>query len=318
MGDVAHGENADAWMRSELMSDAGLLRSLLDNIDDGVYFTDRQRKIHYWNPAAERLSGFKAEEVVGHHCADNILMHVDAEGHQLCTSAHCPLVKCFQGETCYVERVYMHHKEGHRVPVKICASPIRNSEGEIIGGIETFHDVTAEIAALQEVETLKDAALLCPLTGVGNRRYCDQVLRRQIGELTPGSPSTGVLFLDVDNFKTFNDRYGHEVGDVVLKLVARTLSKDLRAFDFVGRWDEEEFMIVLPRMLPRKLEETAAHLCKLIESTSVDISKGKLPITVSIGATMVKPGENPEEVVARADRLMYHSKQHGKNRVTAG
>lgn len=303
-------------LASAFLEDAGMLRTMLDNIEDGVYFTDRARRIHYWNKGAERISGFSAGEVVGKRCADNILMHVDSEGNCLCTSPTCPLLKCLRGETHHVERVYLHHKEGHRVPVRICASPIRDKNGAIIGGLETFHDMSREIAALQELDTYKEAALLCPLTGVGNRRHCEQTLRALLDGLAQGSPAVGLLFLDIDNFKSYNDRFGHDVGDVVLKLVARTIMNDLRAFDFIGRWGGEEFMALLPRMLPPRLEETANRFRVLVESSSAKVSNDKLRITVSIGATLLRPGESPEEAVARADRLMYRSKNEGKNRVT--
>jgi diguanylate cyclase (GGDEF)-like protein/PAS domain S-box-containing protein len=302
----------------QYFDDADMLRTMLDNIADGVYFTDTTRTIQYWNKGAELISGFSAAEVLGRRCADKILMHVDAQGNCLCTSPSCPLVKCLKGEKNHVERVYLHHKQGHRVPVRICASPIRNAAGEIIGGLETFHDVSSEMAALQEVDVLKEEALLCPLTGVGNRRYCDQVLETQMAHLSDGKPSLGLLFLDIDKFKHINDHHGHAVGDIVLKMVARTISRDLRGFDFVGRWGGEEFIAVLPRMLPTSLEATAERLRILIERSSAKVSDGKLSVTASIGATMAKPGETTDTLVARADALMYQSKEGGRNRVTVG
>jgi len=303
---------------SDYLQDAGMLRVLLDNIDDGVYFTDRQRRIQFWSRGAERITGYSSGEVVGKSCADNILMHVNDEGTCLCTSALCPLVKCFKGDTNHVERVYLHHKAGHRVPGRMCASPIGNAEGGIIGGLETFHDISAELAALQQVDALKEAALLCPLTGVGNRRYCEEFIRTQLQSLDPSRPMLAILFLDVDNFKSYNDEYGHNVGDIVLKMVARTLSKSLRAFDFVGRWGGEEFVAVLPRMDPAALEDTAERLRKLVKTGSADVSQNKLSVTVSIGATMARAGETMDKLVGRADELMYTSKATGKNKVTLG
>ena len=298
--------------------DARILRTMIDNISDGVYFTDTTRTIQYWNKGAEVISGYSAEEVMGRCCRDNILKHVDEQGTCLCTSSHCPLVKCFKGQTEYVEKVYLHHKAGHRVPVRICAAPIRDTNGKIIGGIETFHDISKEISAFQEVESLKEAALICPLTAVGNRRYCEQILEDQLQSLTLHSPSLGVLFLDVDNFKSYNDRFGHEVGDIVLKMVARSLTKDLRSFDFIGRWGGEEFLVILPRILLIQLEETANRLRNLVAASSADVSKGTLTVTVSMGATLAKRGESLNDVVSRADALMYRSKKSGKNRVTVG
>ena len=144
-------------------------RILLDSLRDGVHYSDRKRRIQFWNRTAESLTGFSEAEVVGKDCAD-ILMHVNAEGKCLCTSHECPLLKCFGGAPNHVDRVYLHHKEGHRVPVRISASPVRNAAGEIIGGLEIFHEISEEMATLQAMAALKEEALLCPLTGVGNRR----------------------------------------------------------------------------------------------------------------------------------------------------
>lgn len=315
---MSTAEHVQAFDPEVMLGDPEMLRTMLDNIVDGVYFTDLKRTIQYWNKGAQRISGYAADEVTGRSCKDNILMHVDMQGNCVCTAGTCPLLKSFRGKSEHVERLYLKHKAGHRVPVRICSSPIRDKNGDIIGGLETFHDITDEVAALQEVDTLKEAALLCPLTGVGNRRYCDQTLANQLRELMPGPRSLGLIFLDVDHFKSYNDRYGHEVGDVVLKIVARTLSRDLRAFDFVGRWGGEEFLVILPRMNKHDLEETANRLRVLVQSSSSETSQGKLEVTVSMGATLASPGETPDAVVARADKLMYASKQNGRNRVSVG
>ena len=315
---MSTAQRVRAFNPEVMLGDPEMLRTMLDSIVDGVYFTDLKRTIQYWNRGAERITGYTAEEVTGHCCKDNILMHVDMAGNCICTSSLCPLLKCFKGESDHVERVYLHHKAGHRVPVRVCSSPIRDKSGDIIGGLETFHDITDEIAALQEVDTLKEAALLCPLTGIGNRRYCEQTLRTQLQELIPGPRSLGIVFLDIDHFKSYNDRYGHEVGDIVLKIVARTLSSDLRSFDFVGRWGGEEFVVLLPRMNASDLAATANRLRVLIQSASSETSQGKLSVTVSLGATLATPGESSESLVSRADKLMYASKAAGRNRVTMG
>lgn len=303
---------------SQFFEDAPMLRTILQSISDGVYFTDRSRTIQFWNDGAVGITGYSAEEVVGRRCMDNILTHVDDAGNCLCTSNRCPLLKCFKGHTHRVERAYLHHKDGHRVPVRICSAPVRDADGTIIGGVETFHDISTEVFALRELDSLRATALLCPLTGVGNRRYCEEVLETSLQSVGVGKPAVGVIFLDVDHFKRYNDQYGHAVGDVVLKMVARTVSTNLRPFDFVGRWGGEEFLVVLPRMLAANLEHTAERLRMLVEASSTEVSHGSLKVTVSMGATMARPGEDIAALVERADKLMYESKRKGRNHVTVG
>lgn len=308
----------ESWaMPDALFANDQLFRTLLDNLHEGVYFTDTHRRIQYWNRGAERITGFSAAEVLGRCCADNILMHVDRAGKSLCRG-FCPLAATMRDGESRTDTLYLHHKEGHRVPVRVTTATIRDDGGKVIGGLETFHDATAEMSALAQVESLREQALLCPLTGVGNRRYADQMLSDKFAEMTRDQTSLGLVFIDIDHFKSLNDRYGHKVGDVALKMVARTLAGAMRSYDFLGRWGGEEFIAILPGLHRPQLEDFAERLRALVEKSSATVSKGALLVTVSIGAVVVKPGDTVADTVARADAQMYASKREGRNRVSVG
>lgn len=292
-----------------------LYKNLLDNLSEGVYFTDTHRHIQYWNKGAERITGYAAEEVVGKCCASNILMHTDLDGQSLC-HGHCPLLATMRDGEHRSEKLFLRHKEGHRVPVFTLTAPIRDDNGVVIGGLETFHDVTAEMAALAQVEVLKEQSLLCPLTGLGNRRYTDQVLEQKFEELTRTPGTLGLLFIDIDHFKHINDTYGHKVGDIALKMVARTLANAMRSYDFLGRWGGEEFVAILPNLKRPQLEAFAERLRALVEKSSTSLSKGQLVLTISLGGVVAGQGDDREEVLKHADELMYRSKAEGRNRAT--
>lgn len=299
------------------INDPGLFKTLLDNLHEGVYFVDPERRILYWNKGAERISGFTSEEVTGHSCADNILMHVDERGTALCTTA-CPLAATLGDCQDRFTRVFLHHKDGHRVPVRVAVAVVRDEQGQVLGGLETFHDDTPVIAALRELEDLKQTALLCPLTGVGNRKMSEDILKRRLAEASSTGSHLAALFVDVDRFKSINDTYGHTVGDVVLKMVAKTLANAVRSYDFVGRWGGEEFIAILPNMRLTDLESFAERMRLLVQSASRTVSRDKLVVTVSVGACLSKAEDTPKSIVERADQLMYLSKTHGRNRVTVG
>jgi PAS domain S-box-containing protein len=147
-------------------------KRLLDNLHDGVYFVNQDREIVYWNGGAERITGYAGDDVIGSHCWDNILMHVDTQGNSLCQSK-CPLAKVMStGEEMKAE-VYLSHKDGHRVPVLVRATPFINGKGKIVGAVEIFSDNTDKITALQLVEELQHKVFLDPLTDLANRRYVD-------------------------------------------------------------------------------------------------------------------------------------------------
>ena len=297
--------------------DANFYRQLVDNLEEGVYFVDRERRITYWNRGAEHLTGFARAEVEGRHCSDNILIHVDESGRQLCEDG-CPVRQVIADGSEHVAQVFLHHKAGHRVPVRVRAAPIRDGDGYIVGAVETFADNSAERAAQEQAETLARLALLDPLTGIGNRRYLEAQLGAQLDQTHRYGWPLGVVFLDVDHFKRVNDTHGHLAGDEVLRVVARTMEGGSRSFDAVGRWGGEEFVVALTSITPPEAVAAGERLRTLIESASVPVEgRQRLHVTVSVGVTCALPDDSLESLLNRADRLMYASKAAGRNQVTS-
>jgi diguanylate cyclase (GGDEF)-like protein/PAS domain S-box-containing protein len=296
--------------------DEPLFRQILENVSDGVYFVDRDRRIVSWNRGAERITGFSRDEVVLTSCFEDKLRHVDGDGTALCTG-HCPLVGSMQDGAPRTGQVFLHHKLGHRVPVEISVFPLRGAEGSIVGAVEIFRDVPfgREVTA---IEDLRRMALLDPLTELGNRRYAELSLGSRLHELERYGWPLGVLFLDLDHFKEINDRHGHATGDDVLRMVARTLRHAARASDFLGRWGGEEFLALLPNATDGEVRAAAERFRALVESSALRLPSGLVGVTASVGATLARPDDTPETVVRRADALMYEAKRGGRNRVVVG
>jgi len=202
--------------------DLDFYRGLLDQLSDGVYFVDRERRITYWNRGAERLTGYRAEEVVGRTCADSILVHLDDDGNQLCACDKCPAFAAMCSEQMVEKRVHALHKDGHRVPLRTRVGPLRDREGRLVGAVEVFSDDSKFVAAEDEIRALQQAALLDPLTGIGNRAFARKQIQDRLSELERYGWSFGVLFADIDHFKRINDEFGHDTGDEVIRLLAKT------------------------------------------------------------------------------------------------
>jgi diguanylate cyclase (GGDEF)-like protein/PAS domain S-box-containing protein len=292
--------------------------ALLDNIYDGIYFVNPDRQITFWNKAAERITGFTKGEVLGKRCADNLLRHVDHRGNALCEGA-CPLSYTLGDGQPRSASVFLHHKQGHRLPVAIGVAPITDRRQKIIGAVEIFRDNSATVAALEHLKELEDLAYLDPLTHTANRTYLETFIVGKFNELRRLGWPFGVIFVDLDRFKLVNETYGHQTGDVVLRMVAQTLLNSCRSFDLVGRWGGEEFACVISKLQDAdQIVTIAERLRALVESAWVSLADCSLHVTISLGATMARIQDTPETLIHRADDLMHRSKAAGRNRLTFG
>lgn len=288
---------------------------IIDNLYDGLYLVDLNRVITYWNKAAERISGFSAGEVVGKSCSNNILTHIDGEGNNLCSGA-CPLAATLADGEAKETEVYMHHKDGHRIPVSVRINTLNDASGNIIGGIELFTDISNNQANELRVKELEKLALIDNLTQLANRNYIDREIRIRFEEKNRFNIPFGILFIDIDHFKIFNDNYGHDVGDNVLKYISNTLVASSRPFDLYGRWGGEEFIGIMRNINYKDLEALGNRVRSLVENSYIIHENKKLHVTISIGASMVKENDTVESLMKRADNLLYRSKAEGRNRLT--
>jgi diguanylate cyclase (GGDEF)-like protein/PAS domain S-box-containing protein len=297
------------------MEQTEFYKTLLDNLYDGVYFVDRERRITYWNKGSERITGYQAGQVLGKSCSDNILNHCLENGTELCKGA-CPLLRTMGSGAPQDAEVYLHHADGHRIPVLVRVSPIYNEEGQVSGAVEIFSSNLRVFRARRRIHALEQAAFIDQLTGLANRRFIERKLKTALLEVGSESALHGLIFLDVDHFKRINDTFGHPEGDRVLSMVANNLSSNLRESDFPARWGGEEFLVLLPNSGQREVQMVAEKLRALVESSSLRIHETTLQVTISMGATLLRPGDTLETAIQRADELMYVSKTTGRNRVT--
>lgn len=290
--------------------DETFLRTLLDTIEDGVYFVDRQRRILYWNHGAERISGYAADTVVGSHCWDNILQHVGPDGCKYCEGP-CPLLRAIREERPVEMRAYLRHRDGFRVPVALRSMPMRDEAGSVIGAVEVFRHVPEPVDG--DMDTLRDRAYRDPLTGLFNRRYMEDALDHHQQRLSRYDWNFGLVLLDVDNLKSVNDTHGHLGGDAALALVAGALREGSRTGDVVGRWGGDEFLILCDHVTIDSLHTVTERYRSLVALSAADVGGVSIQVTVSIGATLGRKDESRAELFARADACLYNAKQSGRN-----
>jgi diguanylate cyclase (GGDEF)-like protein len=166
----------------------------------------------------------------------------------------------------------------------------------------------------QRMETL---ATTDGLTGLNNHRTFQEVLSRELDRAKRYNQIVSILLLDIDHFKSFNDTYGHPVGDLVLKEIAASLLGSTRKTDTVARYGGEEFTVIMPMTDQQNGLILAGRIRQAIEAREIVSMERRLRVTVSVGcATFPHHAKTQQELIDNADKAMYYSKEHGRNQVT--
>ena len=176
-----------------------------------------------------------------------------------------------------------------------------------------------EVAALREaVESIRHEAQTDALTGLANRKHFDERLAAAAREAAERNEEMCVVLGDVDHFKTFNDTWGHQTGDQVLRLVAQCFTENVKGRDTAARYGGEEFVLVLPSTSLANARLLAEQIRKVVQTKKVvKRSSGETlgSITISLGVATLHPGEDPQETIRRADACLYTAKRSGRNLV---
>jgi diguanylate cyclase len=177
----------------------------------------------------------------------------------------------------------------------------------------------SEISNLQQsLEAIRAESLTDPLTGLGNRKYFDRSIEMAVqNALATGEPLSLLMF-DIDHFKSFNDSYGHLTGDQVLRLVGLSLKQTIKGQDITARYGGEEFAVVLPNTALRQALTVADHIRRAVMSKELKKkSTGEIlgRVTISVGVSMLKAGDDTDSLIERADACLYAAKRNGRNRV---
>lgn len=190
--------------------------------------------------------------------------------------------------------------------------PFYNDNGNFAGYIGSCIDVTEKV----EGEQLRKEAQVDGLTGTNNRQFFEKLFKTEFEKAIKYRTMLSVILMDVDDFKSINDVYGHLIGDQVLTNVVNVIESSLRDSDFCGRYGGEEFVVALPNTSLEQAIKVAERLRQQIENNSVEIEGRKIKVTVSLGVTQLSDEKEAYRLIDKADKAMYSSKTRGKNQVT--
>jgi diguanylate cyclase (GGDEF)-like protein/PAS domain S-box-containing protein len=288
-------------------------KRLLDQLHEAVCFVDSQRRIVYWNAAAEGLTGYTASAVFGRLCCD-VLEHQLDPSIRHRAAEECPIALSLRRDGPIHERLFLRHQDGRQLSIDARIAPVRDDRGVVIGVVEVLCDATSSLVAEGAFRQIREAADRDPLTGLANRRCLDRTLFHYLEQAQQSGLPLSIIISDLDHFKQINDQWGHVIGDQALVQFATTLQNQSRSIDLVARFGGEEFIVLLPgRPLESAVQIAERHRNNTSSATPQEL--GARWLTASFGVAQAAPGESASELLKRADAALYRAKSLGRNRV---
>jgi two-component system cell cycle response regulator len=283
---------------------------LFENVPIACFTVDIEGSIREWNLAAQQLYGYTKEEVLFQPFYAKVFHGASA------SKMHEILQRVIQGSVMAGIESEDYDSEGNLHYVLRSVFPIRNPNREVVGAIVSVVDVTYRIEYENQLKALnqklQSLAVTDGLTGLHNHRAFQDYLEEQFQVAMRNKQPLAVILMDVDHFKQYNDTYGHQAGDEVLRQVAQILSAHVREGDFVARYGGEEFVVVLPRTDSESAVAVAERLREAVQSAEWRLR----PVTGSFGVACIRPDmETRQELIEAADQALYQAKKNGRNRV---
>jgi two-component system cell cycle response regulator len=309
---------------AEILS--GLLAQAVDQSPDGITIADARKPdmpLVYVNAGFEKMTGYSSAEILGKNC--RFLQGKETTQHAVDVVREC--IK--NGESCIVI-LQNFRKDGTLFWNEFNISPVRDAGGVVTHFIGVQKNVTARVEMLKHLrlskvelqkanQQLSVLALTDGLTGIGNRRHFNDRLQAMLSMAQRNKESLSVLMIDLDYFKRFNDRYGHQAGDDSLIAVGGIIADAFkRPSDCVGRYGGEEFAVVSLAMSTEELQQHAQLVCEKVCASNIPHSDSPHHVvTISVGGVSRVPERDTpaSSLLKSADGALYAAKQQGRNRV---
>jgi len=295
----------------------------------GIVVVDRRFSVVMWNRFMELNSNVRSEEVLGKNLFE---VFPELNKNWLEKKIRSCIVLKTASHSSWQQRPYLFRFKASTMMAQdnefmyqnATIFPVRESSGQVEGACIAIQDVTELAEAKRLLDLSLDQALDLEesnqrdsLTGVYNRRYFDEQITQEILTSRRHNRPLALAMIDIDHFKSINDKYGHAGGDAVLRTFAAKLRDMLRGSDSVCRYGGEEFALILPHISLENAGALMERLRKSVESSPVEIENGEIvQVRMSVGVASLRDGMTPGSFVKIVDDLLYESKRAGRNRVT--
>jgi diguanylate cyclase (GGDEF)-like protein/PAS domain S-box-containing protein len=287
------------------------IRAMSEASQDGLIMLDDQGRVAFWNRSAEGIFGYSREEALGRRLHELVTIGEDKAKAEL---AFAHFAKTGQGPAVGVITEFVtRRKDGTTFPAELSLGAFQlQGRWWAVGTVRDITERKRAEALLLELATTDG------LTGLTNRRHFMERGNAELGRARRTGQQVSCIMFDVDHFKKFNDTYGHDAGDAVLKALAKTARETLRGIDVLGRLGGEEFSALLPETGLEAALQAAERLRVAVAGMSLVHAGTSLAVTMSLGVAQAAGAEETlEALLKRADQALYEAKQSGRNRVVA-
>ena len=264
-------------------------RNLIENLYEGLFYVDKNRRIKFWSKGAEKITGYSKYEAINNVCSEDFLNPTDADGKKRINDFNLFNQTLKNGMSKQYE-LTITHKDGHNVPIAIRIAPMYDSKDEIAGATQLFTDNRDHLEHLVTDSEEYQQSYIDPVTKLPNKASIEMSIDIKLSEYRRYNRPFGLLFFEIDNFEKLDNIYGDEFDENVLTTISELLLEDIRPFDIAGSWSEKEFAIVLVNVDEDSVKIIANRLIKHIENINFTIGKGSLDITLSIGGIIATVG----------------------------
>jgi len=280
--------------------DPEIYRDILDGLQIGVSVVDPQKKIVFWSDGAEQITGYSRIDVLGRSASENILFHCNRSSCEMCTDG-CPMTIALHDGKPKEAITFIHHKSGYRLQVHTWTIPLRDKHGLVIGLIQTFEGEFALGAPGPEDHDIRDRGQLDEITGLPNEAMMHAHLREMLGTLAELQVSFAVICLGIVDLNQFRAHYGQVATRSILQVLGRTLRNTVWPTDFVGRWSEDRFMVILSACREDALRAVSQRILNMTANASIHWWGEELSVTASIGSAVAIAGDNVESILRRCE-----------------
>ena len=286
-----------------LFHDSDICRSILESLPAGLCVVDMQKKIVIWSDGAERITGHLRHDVIGHSCISETLLHCDQPGCEFCKE-DCPVARAIKTSHPTESIGFLHHKTGYEIPVRVRAVPVHNQHGSIIGAVETFEELQSTAAPIHRDDSLTLPGCIDEVTDVASHALMLSHLRRTLATFIEVQVPFAVLSVRLEGLPHFRASLGPEAASSLLRVVARSLESTLWSTDFIGRWSDDQFLVILNGCREEALPAVRERVRRILSGDGIEWWGERRSLPVAVGEASAQPGDTVEALMQRVQKSL--------------